>query len=264
MGRPTDVCKLCLQVRPLCRSHLLPRQLYTLLHEPGDPKHFTIRSKKLIRTTRQIHEHLLCEQCEERFNSGGERWVIANAPHPSGSFYLRDALRAATPNVRLNNSLAYSGTTPGVNIDKLVYFAASVFWRTTVGKWSLAERWFGNDDKLDLGKLYTEELRLFLLSERTFPPNAALVVYVSDQPTPYASFTVAGGGRQKEGYFQYSFQIPGMMFFIVLGKFIPDHIRLLCAVSNPVDRLIFLTTFPDEFTKKWTLEKMAKLRVAPF
>jgi hypothetical protein len=210
---------------------------------------------------RQIHEYLLCEECEQRFNSGGKRWEIANCLKAPGTFPLRDALRAATPRTILKDSKAYSASTPGVDMDKLAYFAASVFWRTTVGKWSLADRWFGKDGKVNLGRLYTEELRLFLLQEQAFPTNAVLVVYVSDQATPYSTCTVAGGGRHEEGYFQYSFQIPGMMFFLALGKVIPDKIRLLCAVRNPIDRLIFLNTFPDEFTQKWTLEKMAKLQV---
>jgi hypothetical protein len=73
---------------------------------------------------------------------------------------------------------------------------------------SISGQWFGKDGKIDLGMAYTEELRLFLLGEQPFPQSAVLAVYVSDSTKPYASFTVAGGGRQKEGYFQYSFQIP--------------------------------------------------------
>ena len=258
-GRPTGACRLCGLVRPLCKSHLLPKQLYSLLHDPDDPKHFTLGTGRLNHTMRQIHEYLLCEECEERFNSGGERWVLANSLQSSGDFPLRDALRAAKPFVKLQDSIAYLGSAPGVDLDKLVYFAASVFWRTSVGKWSLTDRWFGNDSKVDFGPIYNEELRLFLMTERTFPANAVLVVYVADEDSPYTTVTFAGGGRQKEGHFQYSFQIPGMMFFLVLGKSIPDHIRGLCAVNNPVARLIFLTKFPNEFTRRWTAEKMATL-----
>jgi hypothetical protein len=112
---------------------------------------------------KQIHEYLLCDECEERFNSGGERWVLANALHSSGSFNLRDAFRAAKPFVTLEGSIAYSGHTPGVDLDKLVYFAASIFWRTSVGKWTLAERWFGREGKIDLCPRYIEELHLYLL-----------------------------------------------------------------------------------------------------
>lgn len=246
-------------MRPLCDSHLWPRQIYALLRDPGDPKHFTLGDGRLTHTMKQIHEYLLCDGCEERFNSGGERWVLANALHPSGSFQLRDALRAAKPFVTLEGSVAYSGKTPGVDLDRLVYFAASMFWRTSVGKWTLADRWFGREGKMDLGPRYSEQLRLFLLREAPFPQRAVSVVYVSDEEAPYASITFAAGGRQKEGYFSYSFQLPGLMFFLVLGQQIPDTIRGLCAVNNPVQPLIFLTKFPEEFTRNWTTEKMATL-----
>jgi hypothetical protein len=259
MARPIEACKLCLRVRPLCMSHLWPRKIYARLHDAGDTKHFTLGTGKLIRTVSQIQEYLLCDECEQRFSSNGEQWVIANAFHRSGSFYLRDALMACVPFVKLHESVAYSGKTPGVDLDKLVYFAASVFWRTSVGKWALADRWSGRDGKMDLGPRYSEELRLFLLGEAPFPSNAVLVVYVSDAAAPSASVTFAAGGRQKEGYSSYSFQIPGLMFFIVLGQSLPDTIRGLCAVNNPVERLIFLTRFPEEFTRKWTAEKIATL-----
>ncbi len=112
---------------------------------------------------------------------------------------------------------------------------------------------------MDLGPRYSEDLRLYLLGEAPFPRNAVSVVYVSDEDAPYASVTFAAGGRQKEGHFSYSFQLPGLMFFLVLGQRIPDTIRGLCAANNPVQRFIFLTKFPDEFTRKWTAEKMATL-----
>ena len=259
MARPTGACRLCLLMRPLCDSHLWPRQIYALLHDPGDPKHFTLGNGRLTHTMKQMHEYLLCDECEERFNSGGERWVLANALHPSGSFHLRDALRAAKPFVTLEASVAYSGHTSGVDLDKLVYFAASMFWRTSVGMWTLADRWFGRDGKMNLGSRYSEEVRLYLLGKAPFPRNAVSVVYVSDEDAPHASVTFAAGGRQKEGHCSYSFQLPGLMFFLVLGQHIPDTIRGLCAVNNPVQRLVFLTKFPDEFTRRWTAEKMATL-----
>jgi hypothetical protein len=98
---------------------------------------------------------------------------------------------------------------------------------------------------------------LFLLSKAPFPPNVALDVCVSAEAVPYASVTFAIGGRQKEGHFSYSFKYRAA--FIVLGQPIPDNIRGLCAANNPVQRLILLTKFPDEFTRKWTDEKMATL-----
>ena len=74
----------------LCDSHLWPRRIYALLHDPGDPKHFTLGNGRLTHTMEQMHEYLLCDECEERFNSGGERRRITSSRlETSGALSLR-------------------------------------------------------------------------------------------------------------------------------------------------------------------------------
>jgi hypothetical protein len=199
-----------------------------------------------VRTTKQVRTHLLCDECEERFNAGGERWVLANAFQDSGQFPLQAALRAAKP-VRDTETPAFSGiATPGVKVDHLVYFSASMFWRAAVHDWKIGER-------LSLGS-YEDELRRYLLGMDAFPQNAVSVIYVSDEDTPTAAATSPSGGRARdEDYFQYSFHIPGLLFFLVLGKRMPSDLSFLCTVRSR-DRLVFLSSKADEFLKASALK----------
>ena len=208
-GRPIGQCRLCLQVRPLCDSHLFPRGMYDTFRDLSDPKHVFLTPKRVIRTTQQIHAYLLCETCEERFNSHGERWVLRNCLKASGEFALRDALRAAKPSNTFDTARTYPGHTLGVDIDRLVYFATSLLWRAAVHDWSAK---YGLGKKLNLGT-YEEEIRNFLLGLNEFPQNGCVIVYVSDDDTPYAGATSPVGIRTNENYFQYSFHIPERCFF---------------------------------------------------
>ncbi len=41
--------------------------------------------------------YLLCGECEERFNSGGETWVLKNCWHSEVDFSLRSNVIAIAP-----------------------------------------------------------------------------------------------------------------------------------------------------------------------
>jgi hypothetical protein len=197
----------------------------------------------------------LCDDCEERFNSGGERWILRNYLKPSGEFALRDALRAARPSDTLDTARIYPGNTPGVDVDKLVYFATSLIWRVAVHDWS--EK-YGLGQRLDLGP-YEEHLRNFLLGLKDFPDNGCMIVYVSDDDTPPAGATSPVRVRTDENYFQYSFHIPGLMFFLLLGQLVPTDIQQhLCAVRSP-ERVVFLTKQVGELFRKAAVTLRSRL-----
>lgn len=253
-GRPTDQCRLCHCVRPLCDSHLFPRAMYRTFRDASDPKHVVLTAHRVTRTTKQMHAYLLCDECEQRFSSHGERWILRNCLTASGKFALRDALRAGTPSLELdNNSRAYPGHTPGVDVDQLVYFATSVVWRAAVYDWSQI---FGFCPKLNLGP-YEEQLRRFLLGLDGFPQNGTMIVYVAAEDQPYAGF-VSPVGERKDGHFQYWFLIPGACFSLLLGQAVPKDTHLLCAVRSP-DRVVFLTNQVRQFFERGALNLRSKL-----
>ena len=255
-SRPIGLCQLCRQVRPLCDSHLLPRGLYATFRAASDPRHVVLTANRVRRTTRQIHAYLLCDGCEERFNSLGERWVLRNCLNASGKFALRDALRAATPTFKLEEHIAYPGHTPGVDVDQLVYFAASVLWRGAVYDWSGL---YGFGGRPYLGP-YEEQLREFLLGLDAFPQNGIMIVYVADEDSPYAGATSPTGGKTKHNYYQYSFQIPGIWFSLLLGQLVPNDAQLMCAVRSG-ERVVFLTKQVGEFFERAALSLRSKLPV---
>jgi hypothetical protein len=228
--------------------------MYRTFRDPSDPRHVVLSTNRVTRTTKQIHTYLLCDVCEERFNSYGERWVLQNCLKPTGEFTLRDALRAAKPIFKTPTGGGYPGDTPGVQMNQLVYFAASLFWRAAIYDWSQVNEL---GEKLNLGP-YEEQLRTFLLGLNEFPKNACMIVYVADSADAVASFP-AGGRVEDNNYHQYQCHIPGAMFFFLLGQLIPtDFQNQLCAVRSP-RRIVFLTTQVREFWKKAALDLRSKL-----
>jgi len=71
-------CRLCLAVKPLQRSHLLPKALYRLLQRQTaknrNPVWFSRKSAWTSST--QFADELLCYDCEQRFHENGEDWVL--------------------------------------------------------------------------------------------------------------------------------------------------------------------------------------------
>ena len=47
-----------------------------------------------VQTSRQYWSHLLCGECEERFNRNGERYAMTQVDNGQGRFPLFDRLRA--------------------------------------------------------------------------------------------------------------------------------------------------------------------------
>lgn len=70
------ICKLCLEPKPLIRSHLMPRALYDLCRAPDSEPVF-VSSELMVQTSRQTQDHLLCEGCDTSLSTNGEDWLFA-------------------------------------------------------------------------------------------------------------------------------------------------------------------------------------------
>jgi hypothetical protein len=239
---------LCLQVGLLAESHYLPKAHYKTVRNNTGGKSSFVGGKESIDTTRQVKKYLLCDLCEDRFNRCGENWVMANCLTPDGSFPMRDALTQATPTGtaeiaephRVQHIAAYSGiSTPGIDIDKLVYFGVSVFWRAAVTDWSLLDRTLV---RISLGP-YEDELREFLMGQATFPKNMTLIIYVSSEANPLTASCFPFGVREGT-YRRYSFNMSGLAFRLSVGKTIPSEVREVCAASSP-SRTVILSDMGD-------------------
>ena len=192
------------------------------------------RDNTAVVTSAQASAHLLCADCEERFNKGGEDWVLKNCWRSRTRFPLHAALTTATPFYDKNGARVYKGREiSGIDIDKLTYFGLSVFWRASV-----YSPHFGRTKgqrRLQLGP-YENALRLYLLGTKAgMPDDVVLYVAVSPRPDelqntvmtlPYRSGTQRSSIQR---YHVYQFAVPGIRFHMLCGQMIPKPMRSLCS-----------------------------------
>jgi hypothetical protein len=116
---------------------------------------------------------------------------------------------------------------PGIDCQKLIYFAVSVFWRAGAHEWP----WQGEYVYSEFGS-YLEPMRLFLLDEESFPAGMALSVWVSslDQFLEIAELPTAA---KAVGYHIHRFRIAGLAFVLFVGGRIPAGFIRTSSAPSP-------------------------------
>ncbi len=234
MAGREGICALCQRTKQLYDSHLLPAGVLRLLRDDNlrNPNPFLMSMDHVGPTSSQAKQYLLCQDCEQRFSRKGERWVVKHCYHESDrSFQLRDLLKAAQPIFAGSNGCAYDASKiDGMDIEKLVYFSASVIWRASVRKWQVQKQTY---EAIQIGAGYQEELRQYLLGNAPFPKNVVSVVYVStsDVPPLMAGYPDSLRDGPKDIH---RFYIPGIWFHMVLGKGLSEDNRQMCILRSPV------------------------------
>lgn len=183
-------------------------------------------------TRRQIWRHLLCGDCEQRFNTHGESLIMRLVQRKT-DFALLDRLSLAIPFNVEPNALAFSGSAVGIDTEQLAYFALSVLWRSGVREWrTLGQQTTG----ISLGA-FEEPIRKYLFGETPFPAGVAVNVWVCTDIGsrfntffPYAVDTA---------YAMHSLLVRGLWFHITTGSNLPTYIRELCCVSS-ARKVLFL------------------------
>ncbi len=141
-------------------------------------------------------------------------------------------------------------------MDQLCYFGASVFWRASAYPWP-------GSNHIDLGHIYVEELRRFLIGEAGFPANAVRVIYVCDAGKTTEAAVFPFGGRVRKGSFhEYRLILPGMLFILAVGQRIPAHLKRLCS-AHSTERLIFLSGRVQELQTFELRELLAVNKMLP-
>jgi len=175
--RPIDKCKLCALTKKLCDSHYLPKRLYGFLRatQMQNPNPLMEVGGELKQVSVQYRGYVFCEDCEDLFNKHGEKWVLANIPHDyDAMFPLHDAINQLKPVFsRKGLVLCDVNVASAFDLDKLVYFAMSIFWRGAVHEWrtkTVAPR-------VNLGAL-EHPIRKFLLSEGPLPGDENMVLTI--------------------------------------------------------------------------------------
>ncbi len=208
-------CKLCLQDKILQDSHLMPKALYEKIRAPDSAPTF-INSAVMVQTNKQLRHHLLCFECEQLLNGGGESWLLPLVATPDGKFPFFDILTSVPPFFSWKDKAIYAAIdNPRIDVDKLVHFALGIFWKASV------HGWHGQPDNLiEIGP-YSDAIRAFLLGKSAFPSNIALTLYViPPHAVPY-EFQPPYRGKRTQ-YYSYFFYLLGLVFWLSVGKMIGE------------------------------------------
>jgi hypothetical protein len=219
-------------------SHLLPASVYRLLRESGEknPNPVIIASGGSVSTSIQITKKFLCKECEERFCARGEDYVMSQCCRGPGSFPLRQTLEAACPLGAYSNGVRVYDLDPmlGSRVGEIIYFAASIFWRSAATPWNAGKKKL---NRIDLGP-YEEQLRRFLLDEAPFPDHVYLSVRVLSEKDPELTALTPHSARRDDCW-QHTFAIPGIFFLLFVGRTAPMAIKL-ASLTTTGTKIAFL------------------------
>ena len=84
-------CELCRAVADLHDSHCLPKSGYKKMRgsDLKNPNPVVLTGGKAKQSSLQVRDYKFCGACEERFNQGGEAWILNKIPQNYGDpFWL--------------------------------------------------------------------------------------------------------------------------------------------------------------------------------
>ena len=251
--RPTGKCKLCGEERLLCDSHYLPKGLYktagasaTGLKNPNPVMNINGVLKQI---SDQYRGYVLCESCETLFTKQGESWVLANLPKQYGDpCALQDALAPLTPTSSGQRWERYNVLqVHEFDIQKLIYFGMSIFWRSAVHDWKTSA---GQKAPLvDLGA-YEEPVRNFLLGNAPFPDDVVLAIDIWPYKDVLPLLHPVVNEQLPQGVRRYWFYVPGLHCVLFTGANIPKDARESAATAGFVTLDLDAADSLKEFVKQ--------------
>lgn len=247
-NRPLKICALCREQSVLCNSHLIAAGFSRQLRNEGEPNPnpFKISWGVKVQTSHQFTAYLLCEGCEDRLRRYGEDSVITACAKINGEFPLRKVIEQSAPLEVSGEWRVYSVPVEKVEADRIVFFAASVFWRAAVCRFSDTKHLSA---LVELGPRYTEEFRQYLLGEAAFPSNAAVVVTISSR-RPVLITTATPITLERSPLFHHFFQVPGIGFDLYVGNAIHQSVFKQYCFATTANHLILHTDSLDKTAAK--------------
>lgn len=218
-------CGLCLRSGDLQESHLIPTSVHKQVRDltgGAHPNPVVVSRRKSFLTSKEVCAPLLCRDCEQRFSSRGEQYVVGQCAQLNGQFKLREALQASSPLYDTPQFKMYD-VQPllGEKVERYLYFAASVFWRASARQWKIGTEPL---DKISLGSMYQEQFRRYLLDQDPFPQNARVWVSVSNEHELHRMIVSPYTQRIDGVVRRHDFYIPGIRFILFLGKISPERL----------------------------------------
>jgi hypothetical protein len=116
---------------------------------------------------------------------------------------------------------------PELQVEKLIYFAMSVFWRAGAHVW----RRNGQELHIELGP-FLEPTRRFLLGEDRFPARTGLAIRVSGLSKMLETAHLPESQREN-GYHAHGFSIPGLAFLLTTGQLVPNAFLQSATAPSP-------------------------------
>jgi hypothetical protein len=256
MGQGT--CKLCLQNKPLVLSHFMPKALYAYCRE-GEFHPVQVGHGRVISTDRQTTDYLLCLDCEDVINKGGETWLTPKLATVDRRFPFYDLLTARPADLEEERIAFYfAASNPEIKVDKLTHFAMALFWKAAVHSWSGHAR----EPRIDLGP-YAERIRKWLLGEADFPAHVYLTVMVSRPLRAQIVFNDPWEGKRQANR-NYFTHVPGIMFMLTVGKQMPTESSRICLHKNPGHPIIISDELTDKFERQFARMYLESRKTAAF
>ena len=232
----TGMCPGCQKTKQLVSSHLVSRAVYDYLRT--DQLHPIIVGGGEVRaTTDQLQAELLCNDCEQILNRGGEQWMVGKLCTFNRQFPLYDTLHRQPPiDTDPDGETFAARTNPDIDVQRISHFAPGIFWKASIHPWPFGQ--------ISL-RPYGDAIRTLLRGETGFPQNIALNAIMS---RPAAAQIIMNPPYETTltGCHTYLFHVPGILFRLSVGKQIPTPEKTLCFYASAEHFMVV----SDTVTKK--------------
>jgi hypothetical protein len=252
---PKGVCPLCKEENELRDSHYIGAALYRISHKRGGPVVGT--PELFIGIDNQVHDYLLCSDCEQLFDKNGEDYVAPLVKQGEKNFPLLEMFDNKKPfGTGPHHGDAFRSSDVGVDITKLAYYALSMFWRASVHEWKTLN---GQTTCCHLAAHAEEAIRMFLRGEPGWPEGIVLEVTVCTDI--FSQDHVLGAvGWENDMYHGASFLAFGIFFNIITGVKPGAPEWRFCCMTDP-ERVIFRHTC-EKTTRQLHDDMLARAKVA--
>ena len=214
---------------------MYPRALYEYCRGPDDESPMVVADGAVLQTDRQVQNHLLCLDCENILNKGGEMWVNPKLATVKDGFPLYDLVMKGPAAYEDSSGGTYHAVrNPHIDVERLTHFALGIFWKAAVHTWRVGKE----DIRIELGP-YAEPIRLWLRGEGPFPQNVNLTLLVA---RPQNALVVMRGPvkQSSKQWHSFSLQVPGLSFTLHVGKLIDPRNKICCFYTSS-DHPIFVS-----------------------
>ncbi len=111
-------------------------------------------------------------------------------------------------------------------IEQIGYLGLSVLWKSAAHSWKNRN---GTMPSINLGSLYQEQVRQYLLKTGPFPEHGAMVVQASDENNRLIAVIGSPVSRRWPSHHLHWIDLCGVRFNLFIGARMPQQLKELCA-----------------------------------